>query len=383
MKTKIILYICLIFIFFGINQVYPQLSVHGYLTQAYGFSSDHQIFGIPNSGTSDLRNLALQFRYDINDDNNIIIQLSHERMGLSPLMQLKNDVELDWAFFEHRFNEETSIRVGKILLPFGVYNEIRDVGTLLPFFHLPYGPYGNGNYMSETLDGLSITHQLDLYSDWIIAFDVYGGRWNWIEWLNLYNPITKGIESVVSEAEIEKGVGIQLKITPPLEQLSFTAGVKYGHVSGGLSFQEGDWIGERNFIIFDGSFDADFDQFFIRGEYFYLDFENIPMSVPSYYLQAGFYFTEELILVSQYEYFGIVNARITPNSIYAFGAESGSFDYNKGFALGLNYVISSNLVIKAEHHWNESFLLEDKAFLLLVDDPVNTMHTIISVSTSF
>lgn len=112
------------------------LSVHGYLTQGFAISTDHQVHGISTEGTSDYRNLALQFRYDVDDQQNFIIQFSHERLGLSPIMQLEPDVELDWAYYEYKFNDIYSIKVGKIQMPFGIYNEFRDVGTLLPFYRI-------------------------------------------------------------------------------------------------------------------------------------------------------------------------------------------------------------------------------------------------------
>lgn len=381
-NLKYLLYAAFILLLIS-NQALCQLSVHGYLTQAYAFSKNHQIFGIPKSGTSDLRNLALQFRYDINDQNNIIIQFSHERMGLSPLIKLKNDVELDWAFFEHRFNEQTSIRVGKILLPFGIYNEIRDVGTLLPFYRLPYGPYGNGNYMSETLDGLSVNQQLNFFSDWQLSVDLYGGQWTWIEWFSITNPLTKGIEYLTETADIKRGGGVRLILYTPLEQTSISVGIQHGHVSGGLSFEKKDWLGEQNFTIYHSSVNAEFQRLFFKGELFYISFQKIPTFVTANFLQAGVSLTDQLIFVSQYEYFGLFDTRINPESFYTFGAYEGSFDYNRGFALAMNYKFSSNIVLKIENHWNKSFLLEDKSFLLLIDDPVNTMHTILSISTSF
>src|SRR4029078_364973 len=65
------------------------LSVHGFLTQAYASSNGNTLFGIPDDGTSDYRNAALQFRYKLTDHNSIVIQLSHERLGDSLLNQFR------------------------------------------------------------------------------------------------------------------------------------------------------------------------------------------------------------------------------------------------------------------------------------------------------
>ena len=82
------------------------MSVHGFLTQAFAISDGNQILGIDKDGTTDYRNLALQFRYDMNDQSNVVIQFEHRRMGESPVLKLQQDVELDWGFFEYRFHEQ-------------------------------------------------------------------------------------------------------------------------------------------------------------------------------------------------------------------------------------------------------------------------------------
>ena len=75
-----------------------KLEVHGFLTQAYGTASfatgpaadlsggenfDEKLIGIPEDGTFDYRNLALQFRYEISENDTMIIQLSNEATGVS------------------------------------------------------------------------------------------------------------------------------------------------------------------------------------------------------------------------------------------------------------------------------------------------------------
>ena len=108
------------------------LTIHAFLTQGFGKSDGFTIFGIPEEGTTDLRTLALQFRYDLSPQDVFVLQLNHERTGLDPVSEKRPDVALDWAFYERRLGSGRSIKVGRIPVPFGVYNEIRDVGTVLP-----------------------------------------------------------------------------------------------------------------------------------------------------------------------------------------------------------------------------------------------------------
>lgn len=59
-------------------------------------------------------------------------------------MAFEPDVKLDWAFYERKLGQDTSIRVGRIPQPMGLLNETRYVGTLLPFYRAPYNFYQEG-----------------------------------------------------------------------------------------------------------------------------------------------------------------------------------------------------------------------------------------------
>src|SRR5215212_756095 len=78
-----------------------KVSIHGYVSQAYAVSEEHPIFGIPTHGTTDYRDLALQFRYDQNRKNAVVVQFRHERLGEQRTGNDQADVQLDWAFYQH------------------------------------------------------------------------------------------------------------------------------------------------------------------------------------------------------------------------------------------------------------------------------------------
>ena len=134
-----------------------KLSIHGYLTQGYAVSDSAHVEGIPKEGTTDYRRAALLMRYATTSSDNFVIQLAHRRLGNSPSMQFEPDVKVDWAYYEHTFSgPSTRLRVGKSPIPFGIYNEVRYVGTQLPFYRAPYAMYHEGIYTAETVDGVSV-----------------------------------------------------------------------------------------------------------------------------------------------------------------------------------------------------------------------------------
>src|SRR5258705_11186603 len=103
----------------------PQITIHGYLTQAYGISDRYPTFGITKEGTADYRRAAVLARYELTSADNFVVQIAHRRLGDSPTMEFEENVKLDMAFYQRRFSNGTKLRVGKVAMPFGVYNEVR------------------------------------------------------------------------------------------------------------------------------------------------------------------------------------------------------------------------------------------------------------------
>jgi hypothetical protein len=164
-----------------------KLKIHGYLTQAYAWADldddpdmlswlEGQILGIEEEGTTDYRTLALQIRYDFDDRSSVVIQFDHERQGINRLVEGRDEVEVDWAFYNHRFEGGTSIRVGRMPLPWGLYNEIRDVGTLLPFFRPVEEIYAESDTFNESVDGIQVTRTFFSRSSWPLKIDAFGGQ---------------------------------------------------------------------------------------------------------------------------------------------------------------------------------------------------------------
>jgi hypothetical protein len=242
-----------------------RLQIHGYLTQGYVTSSDLPIFGIPTDGTADYRNAALQFRYGLSQSDNVVLQFNHRRLGNSVLTQQGSDVELSWAFYQHRFGGNASVRIGRVPMPGGIFNETRDVGTLLPFYRAPGNFYMEG---IETIDGVTGTLELP-FGDWSFESHAsYGGF---------------GIEIPIMTPE-----GAQLYVDR-IEGLSTYQGwlntPLYGVRVGGSGMHWSDETQGGDVLGWSASVDADRERFFVRGEYRNLDLNGTRLS--NYYAQGG------------------------------------------------------------------------------------------------
>src|SRR5260370_14664662 len=131
--------------------------------------------GLTPQGTADYRRAAIVARYSPTPQNAFVVQLGHRRLGDSPTMKFEDNLKVDMAFYEHRFGSGTSLRVGKSALPSGIFNEIRYVGTLLPFYRAPYSVYGEGTNTSETLNGVFVSHRLRAREPSELVTDLYPG----------------------------------------------------------------------------------------------------------------------------------------------------------------------------------------------------------------
>lgn len=370
-----------------------RLHIHGFLTQAYATadyleggtsprSADELALGIPEDGTFDYRFLALQFRYEMSPKDNVVVQLSSRSLGDAPVGQVEDEIELDWAFFEHRFTDQAGLKVGRVQIPIGIYNEIRDVGTLLPFYRPPFSFYREGSFTSETVDGLLLYKTFFADSDWGLEADLYVGEWTQLE-------VSPTDTEVAGLARAKDALGVQLWLSTPVPGLRFGLGGHRKRLEGGAFRPPGT---EDPHVIEDWyvSLDGTFDHFVIRSEYHEFDpVLQLPvvedfLNLSAWYVQLGYLATDKLQLWLQLE-----EAGIEANSVLHTRPEN--LDARQDLGAAIKYRFRPDVVLKAEHHWVE----EEQGVLVPVFGPQglrldplaiqadNGSYTIVSLSVSF
>lgn len=336
-----------------------KFSIHGFLTQAYadqsyaegplfdlagGPSFSELALGIPESGTFDYRTLALQFRYEISPRDIMVVQLSNEANGDAVVDQFRDEIELDYAFYERRIGEQTSVKVGRVQIPYGIYNEIRDVGTVLPFYRAPFSIYLEGSFTSETVDGLAFAHTFGAETDWSVDLDAYFGEYETFE-SQLGDP------SDVEPLKGEETYGLQLWLNTPVSGLRVGASFQSKTLTGG---QEGTFreVGEEqevDEVMF--SLEGVFDRWSIRGEYRSFDPDvpspistnKITFDLVAWYAQVGFFATDQLHFYAQLE---LQESEWTSPDF----VRTAKFDTREDLGFSVNYLFTPNLVLKAEYH---------------------------------
>lgn len=331
-----------------------RLSIHGFLTQGYGQSDGHQVLGINEDGTSDYRTAALQVRYDHDSANAFVVQLSHESVGDSPANDAREDVELDWVFYQHQFARGTQVKVGRVPIPIGIYNEIRDVGTLLPFYRPPDPVYTDTGTASETIDGIVVSHRFGQSSRWSLDVEPFAGQW----------------ELGTSNQLVRNAVGVQVWLNTPIDGLRIGA----ERTSLELTFGEGAQAQTQRVENWEAHLDGRFRRFVVQGEYQDRPFEG--GFARAYYGLLGFKPTERLGFYAQYA-----------KSWFAFtipGVGQLELDpFNEDAAVSINWAFRPDLVLKLEHHRVEGFVAEDVQPGPGPPVPTETDYSLISLSASF
>lgn len=339
-----------------------RLSVHGYITQGYGASSGASFYGLRSQGSSDFRLAALQVRYDRAHDG-LLIQLNHRRLGESRIPEFESSVNVNWAFYERRTaSGATVLKIGRIPVPRGIYNEQRNVGVVLPMYRAPVIFYDEGAYFSETLDGGVLQHAFREDKPWSLDASLYAGGWS----LLAYDQ--SGDEFAIGRVRADNAIGSQLWLNTPVD------GVRVGASAQAYKWkgidEEGAIAARQNVWEVQGSVDATFSRAFVRAETMLQNYETDDYYAN--YVQVGAAVTPKLWLVALGEYAYERN--------YEFAPYPREFDWHKAAGLAASYRVSPTFVLKAEHHWNKGVQVEQAATPL---DPPRFRYFIVSASASF
>jgi hypothetical protein len=354
----------------GAQDVASKLSVHGYLTQGAAVSDSGMVVGISKQGTTNYRRAAILMRYAQSPKDAFVIQVAHRALGESPTMNYEPDVKLDWAFYERKFmNQSSSLRVGKAPIPFGIYNETRYTGTLLPFYRAPYAMYFEGAYTSETVDGAVLSHTFLGDSPFHVDASVYGGSYDLLEYSQV--PVAPGVyQFVIAKAQARGAVGGQAWINTPIDGFRVGGGASRATMDGGLLRSNGRKETKRDWNV---GVDGSFDRFAARGEYRGTIYKNL--TYRGYYGQVGARVVGPLSLNAQ----GEVGTAVARN-----GATYRELEIPliRDYAVGANYAFRSDLVFKLEAHRTKDYDTEDNVNIF-ANNPGVAHYYISSLSLSF
>ncbi|WP_411282076.1 hypothetical protein [Gemmatimonas sp.] len=316
-----------------------RLTVHGSVNIAYGKTDGLPYFGLNKDGSADYRAIALQFGYKLSEKDRVVTQLLHRKFGTSPLNAGEPDIQPVWAFYEHKFDNGTAVKVGRNPLPRGLFNEVRFIGTLLPFYRVGTQVYGE---TLEYIDGFTASKSFELGGDFGLESHVFGGGFN----LRAQLPGSTG--NIVINQRNENMIGTQLWLKTPVEGVRFGAFVSNYGSTPSATLPEASRPARTTSVLY--SAEAKVDRAFARAEY-----TRFTAKVPSftdysaYYLQGGVKPVEKLTLAVEYN--------SATNVVRFGGAPIPNLDLpiTKDIGLGATWQPSVNVAFKLEGHRNEGY----------------------------
>lgn len=341
-----------------------RLNIHGYLTQGYAKSDGTPFYGIRDEGSTDFRYAALQFRYDRGQDG-FLVQVNHRRLGESPITDFESSVNLNWAFYQRSSKDGSSaIKIGRIPVPRGIYNEQRSIGVILPMYRAPVIFYDEGAYFSETIDGAVANHTFNADGRWTVDANLYGGGWSLLQ----YDQ--SGDVYAIGRVRAENAIGTQLWLNTPVDGLRLgVSGQRYHWKSVDNDDPALDW--DQDVWEVQGSLDASFSRAMLRAETELQKYETDDYYAS--YVQLGAGLTRKLWVYGLAEYAVERDQTFAPDL-------PGDFDWHRAAGVALNYRLTPTFVLKAEHHWNKGIQVEQPADPLT---PPKFQYTILSASASF
>jgi hypothetical protein len=182
---------------YGQEAVVEKTQVHGFGRWHYGRTSEPNLFlgGTPD-GQFDNSAFALHTNSQLSSRLAVATQLE---AVVSPEGL---EMELDFAFASWKFSDAAVMKAGSVKLPFGIWTEVFDVGTVRPFIDLPRSVYGPVGTVGERYQGAGLSGAVG--ESWRVRYDAFFGGLN-LEENETPELVLLGEEEHDGEEEGEEG----------------------------------------------------------------------------------------------------------------------------------------------------------------------------------
>jgi len=145
-----------------------KISLNGFGGWYYSKSSNENLFvGATEEGNYATADVHLSVAADVTERLRVVTQV-----GWTDTAE-ESEGDFDYMFAEWKLKPSLRVRLGKAKLPFGLYSEFPEVGTLRPFLVLPQAAYGPIGFLGESYKGIGLTGSVG--GRWKADWDLYGG----------------------------------------------------------------------------------------------------------------------------------------------------------------------------------------------------------------
>ncbi len=147
------------------------VEINGFISQGFLKSDTHDIyFADTEDGTFQFNEAGLTFTTHVSDRLRLGMQIFAKDLG-----SMGNDeITVDYAYGDYRFENWFGLRAGKMKKPSGLYNQSRDVDITRTFIILPPSVY-NENYRDAQLaaKGVSVYGTLPVHIHYQVMYGVF------------------------------------------------------------------------------------------------------------------------------------------------------------------------------------------------------------------
>ncbi len=111
--------------------------IHGFASQGFIGADRYNYLGRSREGSFEFSEYALNFSTELGPRLRVGVQLFARDLG-----RLGNHrIDLDWAFGDYRVRDALGVRVGRVKMPYGLYNETADFDAVRTSVLLPQSVY--------------------------------------------------------------------------------------------------------------------------------------------------------------------------------------------------------------------------------------------------
>jgi len=336
----------------------PDVSVHGFASQSYMKSSDNDWLADSTDGTTQLNEVGLTFSMDIDENFRIGTQLLSRDLG----QEGNNEIRLDWGFGDYSFNDWAGIRIGKIKMPIGLYNEGRDSDFLRAMAFLPQSVYDEKRRnMLIAINGGSLYGNVELGAAGNLDYQLFYGETNFpddatplIGFKNAASMMSGGLAVIGLDVNNHYFRGGSLIYNTPLEGLRIGASTFECETEFNFTFSDNSRDKGRVSMnpFFVASLEYANQHMMLSSEYMEFDLERtiVGNTIPDvtsqgYYVLLTWYLSEKWSLSALYDVF--YNDKDNKDGV---GLPVDYLAWRKDAGFGVRYNVNDNLTLKTEYH---------------------------------
>lgn len=300
-------------------QAEDKFNVYGFGYQDFRQSNANIVEGADRRGTWENDIFALVMSAKVSDRDTAWAQLQSKS---------NEPTEFSWAYLDHRFNDNLSARIGRIKLPYGLYNEFIDNKALQLSAVRPSAYSVRADMVHDGFSGIGI--------DWTtgsLFAQIWGG--------NSYNPLTAVSTDTFKD---RRTMGTRITWNAPYEGLRFMFTGTQSQVednTNNATLPPLGQIGKEYRMMYSVEYVS--DRLDIKSEY---NHHGTPtqssgqgVSTNAWYVQGG-YKIGQWTPYARFDYF------IGDQSI-----PSDPSSYQKDWVIGVNYKINENVNARIEEHF--------------------------------